>query len=131
MQVDPEKIILWTARIIAAVIMFQTLFFKFSGAPESIYIFEAIGMEPWGRITVGILELAAAILLLVPSLSWIGAAMGVALMAGAITFHMTILGVEVQGDGGYLFFLAIVAGGCSLFVLWASRAKIKALIQTI
>ena len=131
MHVDPGKVILWTARIVASLIMLQTLFFKFSGAPESIYIFESIGVEPWGRIGVGLLELAASILLLIPSLSWIGASMGIGLMAGAITFHMTILGIEVQGDGGYLLFLAIVAAGCSLFVLWSSREQIRALIRTI
>lgn len=131
MPVNAERIMIWTARIVAAVILLQTLWFKFSGAPESVYIFEAIGMEPWGRYGVGVLELASSVMLLVPAISWIGAALGAGLMTGAIIFHITILGVEVRGDGGYLFFLAIVAGGCSLFVLWASRAQVKALLRTI
>jgi uncharacterized membrane protein YphA (DoxX/SURF4 family) len=131
MQVNPEKIILWSARIIAALIMLQTLFFKFTGAEESIFIFEAVGMEPWGRYGVGTLELIASILLLVPAYSWIGAVLGAGLMAGAIMFHLTILGIDVRGDGGYLFGLALVAGGCSLFVLWASRQQLRSLIRSI
>ena len=131
MQVDAEKIMLWTARIIAALILFQTLFFKFSGSPESIYIFEAVGMEPWGRIGVGIAELAAALMLLIPAVSWIGATIGVGVMAGAIGFHLTILGVEVQGDGGYLFFLALVAEMGSLFVLWRSRTQVLLALKSL
>jgi putative oxidoreductase len=131
MQLDAEKIIGWSARIIAAVIMFQTLFFKFSGSPESIYIFEAVGMEPWGRIGVGVGELIASVLLLIPAVSWMGAAIGAGLMAGAIGFHLTILGIEVQGDGGYLFFLAIVAELCSLFVLWGSRAQVRMVLKSL
>jgi hypothetical protein len=88
-------------------------------------------MEPWGRIGTGVLELIAAVVLVIPAVSWIGAALGLGLMAGAITFHLTILGIEVQGDGGYLFFLAIVSAGCCLFVLWASRAKVLSVIRSI
>src|SRR5882672_3340919 len=57
----------WGARIIAAIILLQTLFFKFSASPESVYIFTAVGMEPWGRIGVGVLELIAGVLILISS----------------------------------------------------------------
>ena len=102
------RILDWFLRILAAVILLQTLFFKFTGAPESVYIFTTLGAEPWGRYASGIAELIASLLLLVPRTVWIGASMGIGLMAGAILSHLTRLGIEVQGDGGLLFALAVV-----------------------
>lgn len=98
----------WFLRILAAFLLLQTLFFKFTGAAESIYIFSAIGMEPWGRIGTGIFELIAAILILYPRTTFIGAGLGVALMAGAISFHLTKLGISILGDGGQLFIYALL-----------------------
>ena len=98
----------WAARIIAAVIMFQTLYFKFSGAEESVYIFTAVGMEPWGRIGVGVMELIAALLLIIVTTAWLGAGLALGLMAGAIGMHLFILGIEVHGDGGQLFLYAVL-----------------------
>jgi uncharacterized membrane protein YphA (DoxX/SURF4 family) len=119
------KYLIWIARIVAALIMAQTLFFKFSGATESIEIFTTVGMEPWGRYGVGVLELIASVLLLIPARSWIGAALGLGLMLGALGMHLTILGIEVQGDGGQLFYYALIVAACSAFVLWVDRNKIK------
>src|SRR5687768_11596266 len=96
----------WVARIIAALILLQTLYFKFSGASESVEIFTRVGMEPWGRIGVGVFELAASVLLLINSLAWLGAILSFGMMGGAIMMHLTILGISVQNDGGYLFILA-------------------------
>src|SRR5687768_8375219 len=107
----------WAVRILAALIMLQTLYFKFTGAEESVYIFSTAGMEPWGRIGVGILELIAAVLILITSTVWLGAALAAGLMAGAIGMHLTILGIAVKGDGGYLFFLALLVFVCSLIML--------------
>jgi len=95
-------------RIIAAVIMLQTLYFKFTAQPESVYIFSKAGMEPVGRIMTGIAELVASILLLIPSTIALGALMGIGIMTGAIFFHLAILGIEVQGDGGQLFVYALI-----------------------
>lgn len=106
-----------------SLILLQTLFFKFTGAEESVYIFTIVGMEPWGRIGVGVMELIASVLLLISAVSWLGAIIAVGLMAGAIGMHLTILGIEVQGDGGYLFFLALVVMICAAFVLWVEREK--------
>jgi len=108
MTINWTAIGLWGLRIIAALILLQTLFFKFSGAEESIYIFSTIGMEPWGRIGTGVLELISALLILVPLTTAIGAALGMGLMAGAIFFHLTKLGIEVKGDGGLLFSYALI-----------------------
>lgn len=119
-----KTIFFWAIRLIPAIIFLQTLFFKFTAAPESVYIFETLGQEPYGRIGSGVVELIAAILLLIPRYSWLGAGLGLGTISGAIFFHLTQLGIEVQGDGGLLFGLAIVTFICCALVLWRQRAKI-------
>src|SRR5437667_441272 len=99
-------IIAWICRVAAAVILLQTLFFKFTAAPESVYIFTKVGLEPYGRIGSGVAELIAAILILIPATTWLGAGLALAVMFGAILSHLTVLGVQVMGDGGLLFSLA-------------------------
>ncbi len=119
----------WGARGIAAIILLQTLFFKFTASPESVYIFTTIGMEPWGRIGVGVFELIAGVLLIVPATAWLGAALALGLMAGAIGMHLTLLGIEVQGDGGQLFIYALIVTLCSVFVLVLNKEKVRGLIK--
>lgn len=119
-----QLIIFNIARIVAAVIMLQTLFFKFSGAEESVYIFTKAGLEPWGRIGTGILELIASILLFVPGAKWMGAVLGMGLMTGAILTHLTILGIEVMNDKGYLFFLAVTVLICCCIIGVMERKNI-------
>ena len=114
----------WIARITVAVILLQTLYFKFTGAPESIYIFETLGMEPWGRIGTGVMELLAAILILIPSTRTIGALMVFGIISGAIFFHITILGIEIQGDGGLLFYLAVAVFISSLYLVILNLSEI-------
>jgi putative oxidoreductase len=104
----PWLITSWVIQIITAAIFLQTLFFKFTGAPESIYIFETLGLEPWGRIGSGIAELIASVLLLMPGLAPFGALLGLGVISGAIMSHLTKLGIVVQDDGGLLFILALV-----------------------
>lgn len=118
------KITYQICRIAAAVILVQTLFFKFTGAEESIYIFTKVGAEPLGRIGSGIIEVIAAILLFVPHFTWLGATLACGVMAGAVLSHLTILGIVVKGDGGLLFALACVVFACSLFILWTKRTEI-------
>jgi hypothetical protein len=117
------RIVTWIARVVAAVILLQTLYFKFTGAPESVYIFQTVGMEPWGRYGSGVGELIAAILLLAPSptLAALGAATSVGVISGALFFHLTKLGIVVQDDGGLLFALAVVVFACGGFVLFVYR----------
>ena len=117
------SVIKWISRIVAAVIMLQTLFFKFTGAEESIYIFTTVGMEPWGRYLVGTMELIASILILIPATSWMGAFIALGLMAGAIGMHLTILGIIVKDDGGYLFLLAFIVAVCSAIEIYLDREK--------
>ncbi len=101
------KILIIALRVLTAFILLQTLFFKFSGAEESIYIFTKVGMEPWGRIGSGVVELIAGMLLLLPRFYHLGALISLGVISGAIFFHLTSLGIEVQGDGGLLFYYAL------------------------
>ena len=107
----------WALRIVAALILLQTLYFKFTGHPESVELFTKLGVEPWGRIGTGIIELTASILLLIPSTVFVGAFLGVGLMAGALVSHLTVIGIESKGDGGQLFIMAITVMLCSLAIL--------------
>lgn len=119
-----KKYVPFIMRIVVAIILVQTLRFKFLGHPDSIYIFETVGMEPYGRIGTGIIELLAAILLLVRPTVYIGAAIAIGVMAGAIFMHLTILGVEVKNDGGMLFILAIATFTLSSTILYLHRKDI-------
>ena len=114
----------WCLQILAAGILLQTLFFKFSGAEESVYIFSTLGAEPTGRIGSGIVELIAAVLLLVPSTVAFGAALATGLMAGAIASHLTVLGIVVKDDGGLLFGLAVTVFVSAAVVLYLRRADL-------
>ena len=115
----------WSARLISVIILAQTLFFKFSGAPESIYIFTTVGMEPWGRIGIGILELVAAALLLFNKTAWVGSGLSLGLMLGAIGMHLTKLGISVQGDGGYLFFWRYWSPFAALSYCFETKPKLS------
>lgn len=119
----PTTYLLWAARAVAAIIMLQTLFFKFTGASESVYIFSTLGVEPWGRIGSGIIELIASALILIPRTSWMGATLALGVMSGAIVAHLTVLGIPVQGDGGYLFFLALAVAASSATILVLTRPQ--------
>lgn len=109
---------------IAAGILLQTLYFKFTGAAESRFIFSALGVEPWGRVGTGVLELVAALMLLWPGTVVFGAGLTLGLMTGAVGAHLTRLGIVVQDDGGLLFALAVTAWGSSAIVLWLWRESI-------
>jgi hypothetical protein len=114
----------WALQLIVAGILLQTLFFKFTGAAESVYIFSTLGAEPWGRIGSGIVELIAAVLLLVPRTAVLGALLALGSMAGAILSHLLFLGIEIMGDGGLLFVLAIIVLISSATIAVVRRAEI-------
>ena len=119
-----SSIIAWICRVAAAVILLQTLFFKFTAAPESVYIFSKVGLEPWGRIGSGIAELIAAILILIPATTWLGAGLALAVMAGAIFSHLTVLGIVVMNDGGLLFGLSLGVAACCTVLLFLQRRRV-------
>lgn len=119
-----KKLFYWILRLVPAIILLQTLFFKFSAAPESVYIFTKLGLEPYGRIGIGILELIAGIMLLIPFLSGFGAVLSLGLMAGALFSHLTQLGIEVQNDKGFLFLLALIVAIFSLIISFIEKNKL-------
>jgi putative oxidoreductase len=114
----------WVLRTTTAIILLQTLFFKFTAAPESVYIFTKVGAEPWGRVDSGVVELIGAILILTPRFTWLGSLLAIGVMAGAILSHLTVLGIEVQGDKGLLFALALIVFVCSTVNLLLHRTEI-------
>ena len=119
-----QTVVSWLCQIGVAVILLQTLFFKFTGAEESVYIFSTLGAEPWGRIGSGVIELIASILLLAPATAPFGALLTMGVMAGAIMSHLTVLGLEVRGDGGLLFGLALTVFVASGVILLLRRGEI-------
>jgi uncharacterized membrane protein YphA (DoxX/SURF4 family) len=121
---NQQTIISWAAQIIAAIILAQTLFFKFSGAMESVDLFTKLGVEPYGRYLAGTMELITVILLLIPRKAWLGATLGIFVMIGAIFSHLLVLGIESEGDGGYLFLLAIITLICCLTVLYIHKRDV-------
>src|SRR5437868_110830 len=137
----PVLVFSWACRIAAAVILLQTLFFKFTAAPESVYIFTKLGtfihtyisfasigaVEVSGRIGSGIMELIAALMLLTPRFVWAGAVLAMAATGGAIVSHLTFLGIEVQGDKGLLFLLAVVVLVTSAITFYLHRMQIPVL----
>ena len=124
-----SPLLLWVLRIIPALIMLQTLFFKFSASAESVYIFSTLGVEPWGRIFSGVMELIAGILLLIPGKTVYGAIIGMGIMAGAIMAHLTMLGIEVMGDGGQLFIYALITFVCCLILVFINRNQLLSLLN--
>ncbi len=119
-----NKNLQFVLRLTVAIILLQTLYYKFGAHEDSVYIFMTLGLEPHGRIGIGVMELIASILILIKRTSWAGALLSVGLMAGAIFSHLTQLGIEVKGDGGQLFYMAIGTWVLSLFVLWSERKQI-------
>ncbi|NBZ96616.1 MAG: DoxX family protein [Proteobacteria bacterium] len=117
----PLRILDWILRLTAAVILAQTLWFKFTAAPESVYIFDKVGLGAPGRIGSGVAELIAALLLVIPRTAWLGAGLAIAVMGGAIMSHLTVLGIDVMGDHGELFGLAVTVALCSAIVLFLHR----------
>jgi hypothetical protein len=118
----------WLLRIVAAIIMLQTLYFKFSGHAESVGLFTELGIEPWGRIGTGIFELLASILILIPAVSYLGSILGIGLMAGAIGAHLTILGVS-YGGSPLLFIYAVIVFIVCVILLILDKQKIYILIK--
>jgi putative oxidoreductase len=126
-----QTVLSWFLQLTIAGILLQTLFFKFTGAEESVYIFSAVGefahvpaFEPWGRLATGCIELIAALLLLFPGTVSLGAVLTMGMMAGAIASHLVVLGIDVKGDGGLLFGLAVTAFAGSLVILILRRAQV-------
>jgi uncharacterized membrane protein YphA (DoxX/SURF4 family) len=124
-----NPIIFWIVKLLAVAILVQTLYFKFTGAEESVYIFQTLGIEPFGRIGSGVVELVASILILIPRTTLLGALLGTGTMLGAIFSHIFVLGIEVQNDGGTLFILAVITLVSCLLLVYVERNKIPDLLR--
>ena len=124
-----NPILIWIVKLIAVIILLQTLYFKFTGAEESIYIFTKLGIEPFGRIGSGMVELIASILILIPRTTLLGALIGAGTMLGAIFSHIFVLGIDVKNDGGELFILAIITLLCCTILIIQNRNKIPDLLR--
>lgn len=118
-----ETIIMWVLRLTAAVIMLQTLYFKFTAHEQSVALFTQLGMEPWGRIGTGVMELIASVLILYPRTTGWGVALGMGLMGGAIFFHLTTLGIVFAGDA-VLFIYAVITFVCCLILFLKYRRQV-------
>ena len=123
-----QKRLSWALQLVVAAILAQTLFFKFTAAPESVYIFSKLGLEPAGRIASGVAELVAVILLLTPATVVLGALVALGVIAGALASHLGPLGIEIfvdgRGDGGLLFALACIVFAGSAALLWLRRREL-------
>ncbi|MCF8321980.1 MAG: DoxX family protein [Flavobacterium sp.] len=110
-------------RIIIAVIFLQTLYFKFTAHPDSVHIFQSLGIEPYGRIGLGIIELITSFLIFIPRTKIIGVFLSLGIISGAIFSHFLVIGTNVEGDGGKLFLLAIVVflSAISLIILYKNE----------
>jgi len=124
-----NSIFIWIIKLVTVIILVQTLYFKFTGAEESVYIFTTLGIEPFGRIGSGIVELIASILILIPRTTLLGALLGLGTMLGAIFSHLFILGIEVKNDGGTLFILAIITFLCCLLLIYHQKSKLLDLLK--
>ena len=123
-----KTIFTWALRLVAAFIMLQTLYFKFTAQPESVQLFTTLGMEPWGRIGTGVGEVIASILILIPRTTLLGAIIGLGLMSGAIFFHLTKLGIYFGGDA-VLFSYAVIAFVCCALLITIYRKNIPQLLK--
>lgn len=124
-----KKILLNCLRGIVAFTFLQTLFYKFTGASESVAIFSKLGMEPWGRIGTGILEFIVSILLFIPGWNWLGSLFGLILMSGAILSHVFVIGIEQENDGGLLFFLALGNAVICTLLLWQEKETLTRILR--
>lgn len=127
----PQKILFTVLRFAAALILLQTLAFKFTAHPDSVALFTTLGLEPYGRIGIGIMELIAGALLIYTRFAWLGAILGIGLMAGAIFSHLTVLGIEFNGDGGSLFALAAITFVCCAGVLYLQKEQLLRIFSKV
>lgn len=126
-----QNILSHSLSILVAIILLQTLYFKFTGAPESVFLFSQLGIEPWGRIGTGVFELIASLLILIPSTRIYGAILGAGLMTGAIASHLFVIGITSAGDGGLLFILACVVFASCLSLIWILRSQLQSIMQRV
>ena len=133
------KLLTWPAALFIAGILLWYEQYKLTGHPGSVHLFTVLsdwlfihGYEKPFRLGVGIAEIVASILVVVPATRMLGAAGALALMSGAIFFHVVSpLGIDPYGDGGQLFKEACAVWICAAYILWAYRADATALLARL
>lgn len=128
---DLRKTLSNALQIFVALVYLQTLYFKFSAHPDSVYIFSTLGIEPAGRILVGFLEGITAALVLIPKTRLPGAILSIGVISGAVLAHLGPLGIEVNEDGGSLFLLAVLVLMASLAILFLRLEETRLLVQRV
>lgn len=128
---NTKNIISWVLRLTVAIILLQTLYFKFTAHPDSVHIFSALGVEPWGRIGLGIIELVTALLILIPKTKIFGMINSLGIILGAVLSHLLVLGLNVGDDSGGLFTLAIIVLIASIIFLILHKTEVVSLIKSI
>jgi len=123
-----RPIVIWILRLVPAIILLQTLYFKFTAHPESVKLFTEIGMEPYGRIGTGILELIASILILIPRFTGYGAILGLIMMTGALYFHLTKIGIYFNGDP-LLFIYAVITFICCAILIFVYKKQLESKLK--
>ena len=119
---------IWILRLVPSIILLQTLYFKFTAQPESVQLFTRIGMEPYGRIGTGVLELIAAVLILIPRYTGYGAILGLVMMTGALYFHLTKIGIFFGGDA-LLFIYAVITFVCCALLIFIYKATLESQLK--
>jgi uncharacterized membrane protein YphA (DoxX/SURF4 family) len=123
-QMNKRNVVVWILRLVPAIILLQTLYFKFTAHPQSVKLFTTIGMEPYGRIGTGVLEGIAAILILIPRFTGFGALLGLMMMTGALYFHLTKLGIDFDGDA-VLFIYALITFACCAGLILLNKRQLE------
>lgn len=131
----PLGIVSWVGQLVVVAILGQTLFYKFSGASETVALFEVLGMGAAGRYGTALMELVAVVLLLVPRTAWAGGLVALGVISGAIMSHLTTLGVSIDAEklgnpdlapleGPGLFVMALIVFAASAAVVVIRRRQI-------
>lgn len=113
----------WIAQLVAAAILAMTLPFKFSGAEETVRLFDTLGAGSAGRIGSAIMETLAVVMLLTPQLAALGGLLTLGLMSGAILSHIFVLGIFWDGDA-QLFAMAVIAFAAAAAVVLLRRREL-------
>lgn len=108
-------------RIAISLIYLQTLYFKFTGHPDSVYIFSKLGLEPYGRIGVGVIELIVSILLLINKTKLLSIIVSLSIITGAIASHLLVIGITIKEDDGGLFTLAIIIFTLNIVLIYLHK----------
>ena len=126
-----RDVLLWACQILAAAVIGFAGVTKLLSTEGNVHIFTELGMEPVGRYLIGVLETAAALLLLTRGFAALGALLTIGMMCGATIAHATVLGFSVQGDGGLHILLLVLVWLTATPVLIVRRRTLPLIGRTL